>query len=157
MFLAANVTHISETDMMAPRAQASDGKIDLVWIQQVGRCELIGLFGDVEDGAHVDSECMVYKQVSWFRVVPEECEDGCCCCCSLFCCCCCPPVTEQTGYMVVDGEQVPYGPIEGAMLPGRLNLFQISLPLEQPSTQTASEGPGRVLLDSETVSMVTKK
>lgn len=123
MFLASNVTHLSEDSHLTPRAQLSDGAMDIVLLRKIKRCALLCMFLDTESGAHVNNPNVEYLKVRSFRLQPKECIDGCCCCWPLFCRCCCPPVTRDTGHCVVDGEVVPYGNLECTVLPGCLNLL----------------------------------
>ena len=125
LFLASNVSHISTTTHLTPRALIGDGKLDLMIVKEIGRCALLSLFLDLESGSHVESPHVTHQKVSSFRLVPGVCNDGCCCLWSMFCRCCCQPVSKDTGVCVIDGEVVPYVSFEASVLPGRVNVLTL--------------------------------
>jgi sphingosine kinase len=125
VFLASNTTHIATDSHLAPSAQLSDGRVDLMLVRKIGRCALLNMFLDLETGEHLKNPHVEYFKASSFRLVPDKCLDGCCCCCSLFCGCCCPAAQPEGGQCVVDGEEVVYTGMEAEVLPGRVNVLSL--------------------------------
>ena len=126
VFLASNTTHIATDSHLAPRAQLSDGRVDLMLVRKISRCALLSMFLDLESGEHLKNPHVEYYKAASFRLVPEKCVDGCCCCCSLFCGCCCPATKSDAGHCVVDGEEVVYAGMEAEVLAGRLNVLSLA-------------------------------
>lgn len=53
---------------LAPRADLSDGKIDVVAVRRASFRELVRVFRRVFDGSHVELDCIEYHQVRCFRI-----------------------------------------------------------------------------------------
>ena len=82
-----NVTHLSHDMIGTPYAHWSDGYLDMGIMRKVNKMEAISLFTKLEKGEHVGEEGVFYKKVKAIRLFPDP---------------------EQTGYLDVDGEKLPY-------------------------------------------------
>lgn len=86
--------------LIAPRAVIDDGKIDLVVVRKVGRCDLWKLFRRVASGEHLDVRGVEYHQVARFSI----------------------ELSDQKP-LDLDGEATGSAPFEVEMIPSALRLF----------------------------------
>lgn len=101
---ASYQTHLGADFLSAPDSRFNDGIIHLHFIRAgVSRNSLIGLFRALEDGSHVDSPFVESVKVLAFRLEP----------------------LDKTGNIMVDGEHMEYGAIQGQVLPGVANIMGI--------------------------------
>lgn len=107
VFLASNVTHISNDLQLTPEAGFETRSVDIVFVRDVGRCALLKLFMDTESG-EIAEDPLVHNLtgVEAFRLVPED--------------------EYEDGHMVIDGEEVPYDAIECVVMPGALRILTLS-------------------------------
>lgn len=100
--IATYQTHLGPELMIAPSATMTDGLIYLLMIRApLTRMQSINLFTEFEDGSHVKNPLVELIPVTAFRLTPFLSE----------------------GNLVVDGEKVPYGPIQGRVLPRAARLM----------------------------------
>lgn len=100
--VAAYQTHLGDDTMIAPTATFSDGLIYLLIVRTpVTRMQLLNIVGQLETGAHVRNRAVELVAVKAFRLEPLESE----------------------GNLVVDGEKVKYGPIQGRVVPGAARIM----------------------------------
>ncbi|MFC1480805.1 diacylglycerol/lipid kinase family protein [Candidatus Neomarinimicrobiota bacterium] len=69
--LGCNTPFTGRSMLMAPRAQLSDGHIDLVIVRQAPRIKVLRLLPKVFDGSHVTSPLLEYRYVKEFEFYPE--------------------------------------------------------------------------------------
>ncbi|MCK4577263.1 MAG: hypothetical protein KAU50_00645 [Candidatus Marinimicrobia bacterium] len=98
--LACNTPFTGRSMLMAPRAQLSDGHIDLLIVKKAPRMKVLRLLPKVFDGGHVTSPLLEYRYVKEFTFIPEEDE----------------PVN-------IDGELAGYTPINLKMIPRAFRLM----------------------------------
>lgn len=104
-------------------ALANDGLMDLITIDgDVPPLKSLGLQLAVESGHFFDSPLVSYRKVSAFRVIPRE---------------------QETGYISIDGEAIPFGPIQAEVHQG------LGLTL---SKKGGFEAPGPLNWDTVTTS-----
>lgn len=101
---ASYQTHLGPDFLSAPDCRFNDGIIHLHFIRAgVSRNNLFSLFRAVEDGSHLDSPFVESVKVLAFRLEP----------------------LDNTGNIMVDGEHMECGTIQGQVLPGVANLMGI--------------------------------
>lgn len=94
--IASYQSHLGPEFMATPASTMTDGLIYLLIIRApITKFQMLTLMGQFETGAHVKNPVVEIVPVKAFRLEP----------------------TAETGYMVVDGEQVAFGPIQGKILP----------------------------------------
>ncbi|CAM4925194.1 unnamed protein product [Rotaria socialis] len=88
---------ISKDVIASFRSTLSDGYLSLQYIRadRSSRIHLAQTFTKLSDGKHVDFDFVELLPVRAFRIVPAD----------------------TSGNMMVDGEKVPYGPVQGEILP----------------------------------------
>lgn len=101
---AAYQSHFADDCFFAPLSKLSDGTIWLCIVH--GACtrwELLSAFLRLGEGTHIPEESNVLKMiaVSAFRIEPSG----------------------EYGHLVVDGEIVEYGPIQGHICQERVNVL----------------------------------
>ncbi len=69
--LGCNTPFTGRSMLMAPRAQLSDGHIDLVIVRKAPRSKILRLLPKVFDGSHVTSPLLEYRYVKEFEFYPE--------------------------------------------------------------------------------------
>jgi len=100
MIVACNTQFTGKAMRLAPRADMSDGKIDVVLVRRATRGQLLRLFRDVYTGQHLNLPCVEYRQVASLRLA-------------------CP----EPQPLNLDGELTGQTPVTLEVLPGRLNVF----------------------------------
>jgi diacylglycerol kinase (ATP) len=56
---------------LAPKADAGDGKLDIVLVRRATRLQILKLFKKVFDGSHLSLPCVEYHQVHSFSIEHE--------------------------------------------------------------------------------------
>ncbi|XP_014088397.2 sphingosine kinase 1 [Bactrocera oleae] len=106
MVHAAYTTHLSTDCFFAPDSRLNDGIIYLVIIRSgVGRSQLAQFLLAMSSGTHLPKEPNKYIEVVPVRAFRIE------------------PSPDREGIMVVDGERVDYGPLQGEILPGMIKVM----------------------------------
>lgn len=70
--LACNTQHTGKGMRMAPKADLSDGLIDLVIVRKAPRLQILRMLPKVFDGSHLESPLIDYRQVKAFELYPDE-------------------------------------------------------------------------------------
>lgn len=98
-----NIPYISPTNMTTPYAHFSDGTIDICTgaASEFSRIRYARSFLSVDTGGHVNHPWMTYKKVRAFTIEP----------------------LDKSGFLAVDGERIPFGPIQVYVAPSLLNFF----------------------------------
>jgi len=98
------VSHIAESVHSSPGKKIGDGKFRVLVLRQqpsLSRLRLISLFMALEHGGHV-----AVQEVEVYHALAYRLE----------------PLTEQGRYSL-DGEAIPYGSIQGQVLPHAMQLI----------------------------------
>ena len=69
--LGCNTPFTGRSMLMAPRAQLSDGHIDLIIVRHASRLKVLKLLPKIFDGSHVTSPLLEYRYVKEFEFFPE--------------------------------------------------------------------------------------
>ena len=103
MVYAINTAYIGATLFIAPKAKLDDGVIWLLVIRKgVSKMELFDILFSIENGEHVGKPGVELVPVSAFRLEPD---------------------LSQKGHITLDGELLPYEPIQVQILPSHINLM----------------------------------
>lgn len=95
------------TDMCAaPLAHLSDGYLDLVCTRGVGTCSVLDLLIGAETGDHINNTDVEYRKVRGLRIYPD-------------------PNTRESVFSM-DGERLPYQPMEMHVFPGVLRMITLN-------------------------------
>lgn len=95
-------SHLGPELMASPNATMLDGLMYILIMRApMTRMTMLNLMGQLETGAHVKNPAVELVAVKAFRLEPAG----------------------ETGNMVVDGEKVPYGPIQGHVYPGLARIM----------------------------------
>jgi YegS/Rv2252/BmrU family lipid kinase len=70
--VACNTRSTGKGMLLAPRADLSDGLVDLVLMRNTARRQLLKVLRSVFDGSHLDESCVEYHQTREFELVPEQ-------------------------------------------------------------------------------------
>jgi len=112
--ITCNMPKISETCHCAPDADMSNGTLELIVLPQMSRWQALKMLLDFDSGDYLKrGVCQVVK-CTQFRLVPERYSK------------------RNPGWIMVDGEAMPYGPVQGSVNPGEGRV--ISLPPKQIAT-----------------------
>lgn len=99
---ASYQSHLGPEMMATPSATLLDGLIHLVIIRApVTRMQMLNMMVQLETGAHIKNSFVEIVAVKAFRLEPDT----------------------NEGNLVVDGEKVPYGKIQGKVLPGMARVM----------------------------------
>ena len=70
--MICNTIHVGKGMKMAPEASLSDGKMDLIIIENnFSRIKLLQMFPKLFNGSHVNSKLVKYKKAKSFKLYPE--------------------------------------------------------------------------------------
>jgi len=101
LFVAANVTHISTTTLIAPKARWDDGAVDVIITTNGSRGALLSTMLGVDDGSYITkTEGVQYFKAQAFQIEP----------------------LEKAGLFSLDGERTEYTPLRCQVHRGLLNL-----------------------------------
>ncbi|GAB1610864.1 hypothetical protein Ahia01_001373100, partial [Argonauta hians] len=111
---ASYQTHLGPDFLAAPDSRLSDGLIHLTYIRAggVSRNALLRLFLSTEDGTHLDSPFVETAKVLAFRLEPLNASPT-------------ASLGAGVGNIMVDGERVEYGAIQGQVLAGVAKIMGI--------------------------------
>lgn len=108
MFLIMNLPILTPDFTASTQATNADACMHMVFVKEgISRLEIIKLFTDTVTGNHLSSPYVEYVKIKAFRVEPLP--TG--------------PDRQLTGNLMVDGERVPYGTIQGEIMPSLANTF----------------------------------
>lgn len=126
--MAANVPYIARDMKLAPHAHLSDGCFDLVYTDgKVTRAQLVGAMIDMEEGTHF--EAMAKQQQSRTAAAsggkttkpPME-----------YVKCLALEVAPITGFVMADGEVLPFGTVTVVSMPGAVEVVRGTAPMTRP-------------------------
>ncbi len=100
MVVGCNTQYTGKGMRLAPRADISDGKLDVVVVRRATRLQMLRLFRQVYSGAHLNLGFVEYHQVSKFRLE-----------------------TDEHDPLNLDGELRGRSPVDVQMVPGALQVF----------------------------------
>lgn len=95
-----NTVHTGEGMKIAPKADMADGKLDLIYIREASRIQLVRLFSKLGKGGHVGDPLVTYLHTAGLKVT-----------------------TEDSVPITLDGELIESGSFEVKVLPGALELL----------------------------------
>ena len=105
LLLAVYLPYIAGDMLAAPDSRTNDRVIYLQYIKAgAPKSALLKILMDFETGNHVNSPYVQIVKVYGFRLVPD---------------------TSSRGNIMVDGEKVPVGPIQGCLSPTQSNVLSI--------------------------------
>ncbi|SPO04091.1 related to sphingolipid long chain base kinase [Cephalotrichum gorgonifer] len=91
-FYAGNMAYMAPDANFFPATLPSDGLIDLVTIDgDISPMSAVSLLLSVESGGFFDNPLVSYRKVSAFRITPRD---------------------QDSGYISIDGERVPFEPLQ---------------------------------------------
>ena len=98
--IACNTKFTGAGMKLAPHAELSDGKIDLILVRQATRWQMVKLFQKVFDGSHLSLGLVEYHQVDSFSIESDGNEP-----------------------LNLDGEMIGHAPMSIQVLPAGLRVF----------------------------------
>ncbi|XP_052070628.1 sphingosine kinase 1-like [Mytilus californianus] len=102
--LAIYLPYLGPDNLVSPDSKLNDGCINLMLVRKgVSKNELLNIFLQFTTGEHINSPAFEVIKCLAFRLVP---------------------LTEK-GNIMVDGERIDYGPIQGQILPGLARIMAI--------------------------------
>ena len=112
LFLIINLPLIAPDFIAVPDSKFDDESMHLIFIKEgISKLEMIKLFQDAEKGTHLSSPFVEHVKIKAFRLEPIGLKLN----------------TEQyekeKGQLMVDGEEVEYGPIQGEIKPKIANVL----------------------------------
>lgn len=100
MVLACNTVYTGGAMMMAPMAKQDDGRLDVMWVDPIGRLELVKLLGGIRKGKHVDHPKVHFRTARRIRIEPDD-----------------------ASPILADGEVVGKTPVDMEQVPGALKVL----------------------------------
>lgn len=97
-----NSTHAASDMLVAPTAHWSDGVMELYFVRSIPRGAVINLFLNLETGQHMSNEHIHRVRIKALRITPLDAKES---------------------QLTVDGERLPYKPVEVRVFRGVLNLL----------------------------------
>jgi diacylglycerol kinase family enzyme len=98
--LGCNTKFTGKAMYVAPQADLTDGKVDVVFVRRASRRQMLQLFQGVYDGTFATRPCVEYRQVRSFRIE-----------------------TELPELLNLDGELKSCASVSVDMVPGALSVF----------------------------------
>jgi len=98
--IACNTKFTGKGMKLAPHADISDGKMDVVVVHRASRWQAIRLLSKAYDGSHVSMPCVEYHQVRSFSIM-----------------------SESRDLLNLDGEMKCTTPVSTEIMPGALRVF----------------------------------
>ncbi len=106
LFLVVNVPLIAPDFLASPDSKFNDGHMLMIFIKEgAKKTELLQMFSETETGKHLDSPLVEFVKIKAFRLEPQ------------------PYKQQSDGVLMVDGERVPYGNIQGEIMPSCANIL----------------------------------
>ena len=96
---------MSEEDMAAPNAEFANGALDILTLIGSSRWQLLSMFHAMGEGKHLGGGGLKMYRAKAFRLHPR------------------PRTPSSAGLLLLDGERVPFGPIEARAHPGALRVM----------------------------------
>lgn len=108
LFLIMNLPILTPDFTATTQAKSDDACMHMIFIKSgISKYEIIKLFSDTESGNHMDSPYVEYVKIKAFRLEPLPLEAG----------------SPVTGNLMIDGEKIPYGNIQGEVMPSLANVY----------------------------------
>ena len=104
---ACNVPFMSESDWAAPEAEFDNGILDVLVLNKATRLQVLGMFLAMEEGKHIGGTGLTLLKVKAFRFYARE------------------RTPKLPGLLDIDGELVPFAPIEARPHPGALRVLMV--------------------------------
>ena len=104
---ACNVPYMSQTDYVAPQAEFDNGVLDMLVLADTTRWQALDMFLSIEEGTHLGKKGLQLLKVKAFRIEPA------------------PRTPSSPGILDIDGELVPFGPIEAKPHPAALRVLSL--------------------------------
>jgi len=106
LVIAAYLSHIAKDVVAAPGSRLGDGVIHLTLIRApISRARLVRLYAAMQDGSAVEDPSAEVIRVTAFRLEPTG---------------------RRRGVLMVDGEPVDYGPIQGQVMPSMARVMTLA-------------------------------
>ena len=104
MFIATNVPKLSKDALASPKAHFSDGLMDIVITRrsQCGSFQLLKIFLEQEKGLHLRLPYVEFYKCKAFKIEPD---------------------VTQEGHFAIDGQMIPYQPVEVSVDQTRTNIL----------------------------------
>ena len=102
---ACNTPWMSEEDMAAPNAELANGALDVLALVGSSRWQLLSMFLQIGEGKHLGGGGLKVYRAKAFRLHPR------------------PRTPSAAGLLALDGEPVPFGPIEARAHPSALRVM----------------------------------
>jgi diacylglycerol kinase family enzyme len=103
LVIIVNLPLAGQDFFVAPDSTYNDNCMHMVYIRQgATRSDLLSIFNSAKDGSFLKSPHIEYVKIKAFRLEPLD--------------------TDNSGNLMVDGERVPYGRIQGEVVP-KLGCF----------------------------------
>lgn len=108
LFLIMNLPILTPDFTASTQATSEDACMHMIFIREgISKFEIIKLFTDTVTGNHLNSPYVEYVKIKAFRIEPLSMQPG----------------VPATGNFMIDGEKVPYGNIQGEIMPALANTF----------------------------------
>lgn len=102
LFLVMYMPLLAKDFMAWPDAKLDEGEMLLIFVKEgISRFQLLQLLFKAENGGHLDHPLVEYVRIKAFRLEP----------------------LVPEGNIMIDGEHVPYGPIQGEIMPSFANCI----------------------------------
>jgi len=110
LFLIMNLPILTNDFFATPEAQPDDHALHMIFIREgISKLQLINLFTDTVSGIHMASPFVEYIRIKAFRIEPLPVKPG----------------DDLIGNFMIDGERIPYGPIQGELMPSLASAFSM--------------------------------
>lgn len=115
LFLVVYLPLIAPDFIAVPDCKLADGYMHIIFIREgITRAQLLALMQKTDRGEHMSSEFVEYVRIKAFRLEPltfdTASQHG-------------HSNYQSDGIMMIDGERVPYGPVQGEIMPSAANLL----------------------------------
>ena len=112
MFLVVHLPLIAPDFMASPYSELNDGCMQLMFIKEgISKATLINLFTQTENGDFLNSPYLEYVRVKAFRLEPLSMQGA------------SNDTQLKDGIMMIDGERIPYGKVQGEIVPSLANIL----------------------------------
>lgn len=112
LLVIAYLPLIAPDFIASPDSKTNDGDMHMFFIKEgVTRAQLLRLFQEAELGTHLKSDLVEYVRIKAFRLEPIPLDNK---------------VNSNymsDGVMMIDGERVPYGVVQGEIMPSMGNVL----------------------------------
>jgi sphingosine kinase len=107
LFLVVYLPLISRDFLGSGESTFNDGSMHVMYIKEgASRIDILKILTEAEDGSHLKNDLVEFVKVKAFRLEPLA-----------------DATTETTGTFMVDGELIPYGPVQAEITPSLGNVL----------------------------------